>query len=59
MILLSLPDGMHRLRDDKVMATVVAVNIVDFEFNHASPDDPFLTNATNEIHRAACRLFDD
>jgi DNA polymerase-4 len=62
MILLSLAETVcTRLRDDKVMATVVAVSIVDFEFNHASHQMTLIspTNVTNEIHRAACRLFDE
>jgi DNA polymerase-4 len=43
------------------MATVVAVSIVDFEFNHASHQMTLFsaTNTTIEIHRAACRLFDE
>jgi DNA polymerase-4 len=62
MILLSLAEKVcTRLRDDKVMATVVAVSIVDFEFNHASHQMTLIspTNVTNEIHRTACRLFDE
>jgi DNA polymerase-4 len=43
------------------MATVVAVSIVNSEFHHASHQLTLLsaTNTTNEIHRAACRLFDE
>lgn len=62
MVLLSLAETVcARLRADCVMATVVAVSIVDFEFHHASHQMTLFssTNTTNEIHRAACRLFDE
>jgi DNA polymerase IV len=62
MILLSLAETVcTRLRADSVMATVVAVSIVDSQFHHASHQMTLLsaTNTTNEIHRAACRLFDE
>lgn len=62
MILLSLAETVcTRLRADSVMATVVAVSIVDSEFHHVSHQMTLLsaTNTTNEIHRAACRLFDE
>jgi DNA polymerase-4 len=62
MILLSLAETVcTRLRADSVMATVVAVSIVNSEFHHASHQLTLLsaTNTTNEIHRAACRLFDE
>lgn len=62
MILLSLSETVcTRLRADGVMATVIAVSIVDFEFNHASHQMTLFspTNTTNEVHRAACRLFDE
>lgn len=62
MVLLSLAETVcARLRKDSVMATVVAVSIVDFEFHHASHQMTLLTasNTTNEIHKAACRLFDE
>ncbi|MBH1942149.1 DNA polymerase IV [Mobilitalea sibirica] len=62
MVLLSLSETVStRLRADDVMATVVAVSIVDFQFHHASHQMTLLsaTNTTNEIHRAACRLFDE
>ena len=62
MILLSLAETVcTRLRADSVMATVVAVSIVDSEFNHASHQMTLLsaTNTTGEIHRAACQLFDE
>ena len=62
MILLSLAETVcTRLRADAVMANVVAVSIVDCEFHHASHQMTLLsaTNTTNELHRAACRLFDE
>jgi DNA polymerase IV len=62
MILLSLTETVcTRLRADNVMANVVAVSIVDSQFHHASHQLTLFgaTNTTNEIHRAACRLFDE
>jgi DNA polymerase-4 len=62
LVLLSLAETVcTRLRADSVMATVVAVDIVDFEFHHASHQMTLFTatNTTNEIHKAACRLFDE
>ena len=62
MILLSLAETVGtRLRADSVMATVVAVSIVNSEFHHGSHQMTLLsaTNTTNEIHKAACRLFDE
>jgi DNA polymerase-4 len=62
MILLSLAETVGtRLRADSVMATVVAVSIVNSEFQHGSHQLTLLsaTNTTNEIHKAACRLFDE
>jgi DNA polymerase-4 len=62
MVLLSLSETVcSRLRADGVMVTVVAVSIVDFEFNHASHQMTLFspTNTTNEVHRAACQLFDE
>jgi DNA polymerase-4 len=62
LVLLSLAETVcTRLRADSVMATVVAVGIVDFEFHHASHQMTLFTatNTTNEIHKAACRLFDE
>jgi DNA polymerase-4 len=62
MVLLSLAETVcSRLRADKVMATVVAVSIVDYEFNHVSHQMTLLTatNITNEIHQKACQLFDE
>ena len=62
MILLSLAETVGtRLRADSVMATVVAVSIVNSEFHYGSHQMTLLsaTNTTNEIHKAACRLFDE
>ncbi len=62
MILLSLAETVcTRLRADSMMATVVAVSIVNSEFHHASHQMTLLsaTNTTNEIHRIACQLFDE
>ncbi len=62
MVLLSLAEKVcTRLRADSVRATVVAVSIVDFQFHHVSHQMTLLTatNITNEIHRAACQLFDE
>jgi DNA polymerase-4 len=62
MILLSLSETVaSRLRADHVMATVVAVSIVNTEFHHESHQMTLFsaTNITSEIHRAACRLFDE
>lgn len=62
MILLSLSETVcARLRADSAYATVVAVSIVDTQFHHASHQMTLFsaTNTTAEIHRAACRLFDE
>ncbi len=62
MILLSLAETVGtRLRADSVRATVVAVSIVNSDFRHASHQLTLLspTNTTNELHRAACQLFDE
>lgn len=62
MVLLSLAEKVcTRLRADNVMAGVVAVSIVDFQFNHVSHQRTLLTstNITNEIHQIACQLFDE
>lgn len=62
MVLLSLAETVStRLRVDDVRAGVVAVSIVDSEFRHASHQMTLLTatNTTNELHRAACRLFEE
>ena len=62
MILLSLSEKVAtRLRADHVMATVIAVSIVYTDFHHESHQMTLFgaTNITGEIHRAACRLFDE
>ncbi|MDF2904936.1 MAG: dinB, partial [Herbinix sp.] len=62
MILLSLSETVAtRLRADHVMASVVAVSIVNNDFRHASHQMTLFgaTNITSEIHLAACRLFDE
>ncbi len=62
MILLSLSETVTaRLRKDNVMATVVAVSVVDFQFHGASHQMTLFgpTNTTNVIHKAACRLFEE
>ncbi len=62
MILLSLAETVAgRLRRDGMMANVVSVSIVDFEFRHSSHQTTLLspTHNTNELHRAACSLFDE
>ena len=61
-ILLSLAETVGtRLRADDAMAKVVAVSIVNSDFRHASHQMTLFgaTNTTVEIHRAACRLFDE
>jgi DNA polymerase IV len=62
MVLLALAETVStRLRKDNVLARVVAIQIVDFEFHHASHQLTLFTatNITNEIYRAACTLFDE
>ena len=62
MVLLSLCEKTAaRLRADAVKATVVAVELVNFEFHRTTHQTTLLsaTNTTNEIHTAACRLFDE
>lgn len=62
MILLSLAETVAaRLRRDGMMANVVSVSIVDFEFRHSSHQMTLLspTHNSNEIHKAACSLFDE
>ena len=61
-ILLSLAETVcTRLRADSAFAYVVAVSIVNSDFRHASHQMTLFsaTNTTVEIHRAACRLFDE
>lgn len=61
-VLLSLAETVAaRLRTDHVMIRVVSVNIVYTDFSHESHQVTLMTptNITNEIHRTACKLFDD
>lgn len=62
MVLLSLAETVcTRLRDDNAMAKVVAVSIVNSDFRHATHQMTLFdaTDTTIEVHRAACRLFDE
>lgn len=62
LVLLSLAETVStRLREGGVLATVVAIDIVDFEFNRASRQMTLFTgtNTTNEIYQTACQLFDE
>lgn len=62
MILLSLAETVGaRLRNDEVRAGVIAVNIVDSDFHNSSHQTTLLspTHNTDDIHRAACLLFDE
>lgn len=62
MILLSLAETVaSRLRNDDMMANVISVSIVDAEFRHSSHQTTLLspTHRTDELHRAACTLFDE
>lgn len=61
-ILLSLAETVSsRLRRDEMMANVISVSIVDSEFRNSSHQMTLLspTHNTNEIHKAACVLFDE
>ncbi len=62
MILLSLAETVGaRLRHDDMMANVVSVSIVDSEFRSSSHQTTLLspTHHTDELHRTACKLFDE
>jgi DNA polymerase-4 len=62
MVLLALAESVSAcLRKDNVKAEVIAVSIKDFEFHHCSHQMTLFsgTNVTNEIHAAACQLFDE
>ena len=62
MILLSLAETVaRRLRNDDMMANVVSVSLVDSEFRHSSHQTTLLspTHRTDELHKAACTLFDE
>jgi DNA polymerase-4 len=61
MILLTLAETVAaRLRRDDMMANVVSVSIVDSDFRHNSHQMTLLspTHNTDNIHKAACSLFD-
>ncbi len=62
MILLTLAESVGaRLRKDNMMANVISVSIVDSMFRHTSHQMTLLspTQSTDEIHKAACSLFDE
>ena len=62
LVLLSLAETVcTRLRKDNMIASVISVSIVDFEFRYISHQMTLFTatNITNEVHQAACRLFDE
>lgn len=62
MVLLALSETVAaRLRKDKVKAEVIAVGIKNFDFSYVSHQMTLetATNITNEIHRMACKLFDE
>jgi DNA polymerase IV len=62
LVLLSLCETVcTRLRADNVKAGVVAVSFCDREFHYFSHQMTLFTatNITNEIHQAACKLFDE
>ena len=62
MVLLSLSETLAaRLRQDDMLASVVAVSIVDKDFVSKSHQRTLLTptNSTDDIHKIACTLFDD
>lgn len=62
LVLLSLAETVcTRLRKDNMIASVISVSIVDFEFRYISHQVTLFTatNITNEVHQAACRLFDE
>lgn len=62
MILLTLAETVgERLRRDNRMANVISVSIVDSSFHASSHQMTLLspTNSTDDIHKAACQLFDE
>jgi len=62
MILLSLAETVSaRLRQDNMVANVVSVSIVDYEFHNSSHQTTLLspTHGTDDIHKVACILFDE
>ena len=61
-ILLALCETVaSRLREDDVMATVVAVSITDCHFHNNSHQMSLVsaTNTTNELYQHICELFDE
>lgn len=61
LVLLALSETVAtRLRENHVLATVIAVDIVDTEFQRVSHQRTMQagTNTTSEIHKMACQLFD-
>lgn len=61
MVILSLCETVGaRIRADKAYISVVAISIVDFQFNHLSHQTTLLsgTNVTEKIYETACTLFD-
>lgn len=61
MVLLALAETVAaRLRKDRMRAEVVSVGIKDHEFKYMSHQTVLntATNITQELHAAACRLFD-
>lgn len=62
LVLLGLSETVAtRLREDNMLARVIAVDIVDSEFNRSSHQMTLYepTNGTSEIYQAACKLFDN
>ncbi len=62
LVLLSLSETVcTRLRADNVKCGVIAVSFCDREFHYFSHQMTLFTatNITNEIHQAACHLFDE
>lgn len=62
MVLLSLSETLGaRLRQDNMLASVVAVSIVDKDFVSKSHQRTLLTptNSTDGIHKIVCALFDE
>lgn len=62
LVLLALSETVStRLREDNMLATVVAVSIVDYEFKHTSHQTTLYTgtNQTDCIYHSACRLFEE
>lgn len=61
MVLLSLAETVGaRIRADKAYISVVAVSIVDYEFNYCTKQTTLFspTNVTEKIYKNACILFD-